>query len=114
VKITFVPHLVPVNAGIATTTVAPLLAPVERVGELLQAAYGDSGFIRLLGLGGCPDTKNVARTNFLDIGWHHDPRTGRLLLLSAEDNLGKGAGGQAVQSFNLMFGLPARCGLEAV
>jgi hypothetical protein len=61
-------------------------------------------FVRLLGKGGCADTKNVTRTNFIDIGWQHDPRTGRVILTSAEDNLGKGAGGQAVQSFNLMFG----------
>jgi len=68
----------------------------------------------LLGTEAFPDTKNVTRTNFIDIGWQHDERTGRLLLLSAEDNLGKGAAGQAVQSFNLMAGLPDVTGLEIV
>jgi N-acetyl-gamma-glutamyl-phosphate reductase len=55
----------------------------------------------------------VTRTNFVDIGWQHDPRTGRVILMSAEDNLGKGAGGQAIQSFNLMFGLGETAGLQS-
>ena len=114
VTISFVPHLVPVKAGIATTTVASLLAPSAQVAVALEAAYGGCPFVRLLGAGGCPDTKHVTGSNFIDIGWHHDPRTGRLILLSAEDNLGKGAGGQAVQSFNLMFGLPETAGLQNV
>jgi N-acetyl-gamma-glutamyl-phosphate reductase len=110
----FIPHLIPVNAGIATTTTASLrqgVAP-EAIGAALEKAYADEPFVRLLGQGGCPDTKNVTRTNFIDIGWQHDPRTGRVILMSAEDNLGKGAGGQAVQSFNLMFGLPLTDGLQ--
>ena len=114
VTISFIPHLVPVNSGIATTTTATLLPGIrpEAVGEALAAAYQDCPFVRLLGRGGCADTKNVTRTNFIDIGWQHDPRTNRILLMSAEDNLGKGAGGQAVQSFNLMFGIPQTAGLQ--
>jgi len=114
VLITFIPHLIPVNAGIHTTTTAKLAAGVEpeAVGRALEAAYQDASFVRLLGRGGCPDTKNVTRTNFIDIGWQFDPRTGRILLLSAEDNLGKGAGAQAVQSFNHIFGLPETAGLQ--
>jgi N-acetyl-gamma-glutamyl-phosphate reductase len=114
VVITFIPHLIPVNAGIHTTTtakLAPGLDP-EAVGNALEAAYVSCPFVRLLGRGGCPDTKNVTRTNFIDIGWQYDPRTGRILLLSAEDNLGKGAGAQAVQSFNLLFGLSETAGLQ--
>ena len=114
VTITFIPHLIPVNAGILTTTTAmlrPGVAP-DAVGTALDAAYAACPFVRLLGRGACPDTKHVTRSNFIDIGWQHDPRTGRLLLLSAEDNLGKGAGGQAVQSFNLMFGLSETAGLQ--
>jgi len=114
VVISFIPHLIPVNAGIATTTTAKLREGVspEAIGAALEKAYADQAFVRLLGKGGCADTKNVTRTNFVDIGWQHDPRTGRVLLMSAEDNLGKGAGGQAVQSFNLMFGLSATDGLQ--
>ena len=114
VVITFIPHLIPVNAGIHTTTtakLAPGLDP-EAVGNALEAAYVSCPFVRLLGRGGCPDTKNVTRTNFIDIGWQYDARTGRILLLSAEDNLGKGAGAQAVQSFNLLFGLSETAGLQ--
>jgi len=114
VVISFLPHLIPVTAGIATTTTAKLLEGVapEAVGQALEQAYQDQPFVRLLGRGSCADTKNVIRTNFIDIGWQHDPRTGRVILMSAEDNLGKGAGGQAVQSFNLMFGFSPTDGLQ--
>lgn len=114
VVISFIPHLVPVNTGIVTTTTASLRPGVdpEAVGAALQAAYGGQPFVRLLGKGGCADSKHVTRTNFIDIGWHHDARSGRVLLLSAEDNLGKGAGGQAVQSFNLLCGFSATDGLQ--
>lgn len=114
VVMSFIPHLIPVNCGILTTTTAKLRAGVapEAVGAALEAAYAGQPFVRLLGRGGFADTKNVTRTNFIDIGWQHDARTGRVLLLSAEDNLGKGAGGQAVQSFNGMFGLAVTDGLQ--
>jgi N-acetyl-gamma-glutamyl-phosphate reductase len=114
VIISFIPHLIPVNSGIVTTTTATLRDGVspEAVATALENAYADEPFIRLLGKGGCADTKNVTRTNFIDIGWEHDPRTGRILLMSAEDNLGKGAGGQAVQCFNLAFGLGPNDGLQ--
>jgi N-acetyl-gamma-glutamyl-phosphate reductase len=114
VAITFLPHLVPVTSGIATTTTATLAGEPGRVAEVMDKAYAGAPFVRLLGAGNCPDTKHVTGTNFIDIGWHHDARTGRLLLLSAEDNLGKGAGGQAVQAFNRMFGLDETSGLHCV
>ena len=114
VTVSFIPHLIPVNAGIATTTTAKLREGVtpEAIGAALEKAYAGQSFVRLLGKGGCADTKNVTRTNFIDIGWQHDPRTGRVILMSAEDNIGKGAGGQAVQSFNLMFGFSETAGLQ--
>ncbi len=114
VVMSFTPHLVPVHNGICTTTSAMLKAGAdpEQVQAALEAAYGEEYFVRLLGKGGCPDTKNVTGTNFVDIGWNYDPRTGRVLLLSAEDNLGKGAAGQAVQNFNLICQLPETAGLE--
>jgi N-acetyl-gamma-glutamyl-phosphate reductase len=115
VVISFIPHLIPVNAGIVTTTTAKLrkgIAP-EAIGAALEKAYAGQAFVRLLGRGACADTKQVTRTNFVDIGWQHDPRTGRVILMSAEDNLGKGAGGQAIQSFNLMFGLGETAGLQS-
>jgi N-acetyl-gamma-glutamyl-phosphate reductase len=114
VTITFIPHLIPVNSGIVTTTTARLREGVDaaEVGARLEAAYAGEPFVRLLGRGGCADTKNVTRTNFINIGWQFDARTGRVILMSAEDNLGKGAGGQAVQAFNLLFGLDATAGLQ--
>ncbi|MES2477137.1 MAG: N-acetyl-gamma-glutamyl-phosphate reductase [Verrucomicrobiota bacterium] len=114
VVISFLPHLIPVNSGIATTTTAMLRDGVDAqaVGAALEAAYQNAHFVRLLGRGVCADTKHVTRTNFIDIGWQHDPRTGRVILMSAEDNLGKGAGGQAVQCFNLMYGLDPTGGLQ--
>lgn len=114
VTITFVPHLVPVNNGICTSTTAKLTGSLDRVEHALRSTYENSSFVRLLGAGAYPDTKHVTRTNFIDIGWHHDERTGRLLLLSAEDNLGKGAASQAVQSFNVMTGRPEVTGLGTV
>jgi len=116
VTISFIPHLIPVNSGICTTTTATLAdgATPEQIGEALEHAYSSMPFVRLRGRGVCADTKHVTGTNFVDIGWQHDPRTNRVLLMSAEDNLGKGAGGQAVQSFNLMFGLEETAGLQSV
>ena len=114
IVITFVPHLIPVNSGICTTTTTTLKGDLADVEHALRSTFENSPFVRLLGNEACPDTKNVTRTNFIDIGWQYDERTGRLLLLSAEDNLGKGAASQAVQSFNLMAGLPEITGLGMV
>jgi len=121
VMIQFTPHLVPVNRGILTTI---CLEPAEavhgseaaknfggRVEACYRAAYGREPFVRLLEGKALPDTKNVVGTNFIDIGWRVDARTGRLLVISAEDNLVKGASGQAIQSFNLMCGFPETTGL---
>jgi len=108
VIISFTPHLIPVNRGIVTTIYADL-APGMGAAEItaaLEAAYKDEPFVRLQGAAGSADIKNVAHTNFIDIAWRHDPRTGRVVLMSAEDNLVKGASGQAVQSFNLLCGWP--------
>ena len=108
VTVTFLPHLIPVSRGIFTTiTAAPAddVSPAEIFAALTEA-YASEPFIRLLGESGTPDTKNVTHTNFLDLAWRHDPRTGRIILLSAEDNLVKGASGQAVQALNVMCGWP--------
>ena len=114
ITITFVPHLMPTTAGIHTTTVAAASsgATATDLSAAYQDAYRDAPFVRLLGEGGNPDTKNVTGSNFVDIGWHLDPRTGRFILLSAEDNLGKGAASQAIQSFNLLTGQAETTGLD--
>jgi N-acetyl-gamma-glutamyl-phosphate reductase len=108
VTVNFTPHLVPMTRGIHSTIHASLAAGVRpgQVGEALQSAYAGAPFVRLLGEQLFPDTKHVSGTNFLDVAWRHDPRTGRVILFAAEDNLVKGAAGQAVQSLNLMCGWP--------
>ncbi len=113
VRLTFVPHLVPINAGICSTIFAKLVpgASLAAVGECLERAYDSAPFIRLLGANQSPDTKNVARTNFVDIGWSLDASAGQLILMSAEDNIGKGAAGQAVQNFNIACGFDQTLGL---
>lgn len=112
VTISFVPHLIPVTAGICTTIFAKLTSDFDEVGKALHRAYDGAPFVRLRGPGVSPDTKHVTGTNYLDIGWHHDSRSSRLILQSTEDNLGKGAAGQALQSFNLMTGHPETAGLQ--
>jgi N-acetyl-gamma-glutamyl-phosphate reductase len=114
VTISFIPHLIPVNSGIVTTTTAKLTngATADQIATALEKAYASQAFVRLLGRGKPADSKHVTRTNFIDIGFEIDPRTNRVILMSAEDNLGKGAGGQAVQSFNLMHGLSETAGLD--
>lgn len=111
--ISFVPHLMPITAGIASTIFCSSSDGLSssQVETVLKDFYIDSPFVRILGEGVFPDTKNVVRTNFIDIGWVLDSRTGKLILCSAEDNLGKGAGGQAIQSFNVMHDLDESAGL---
>ena len=113
VTISFTPHLVPMNRGIHTMIHCSPARGTEpwHVGNAFAESYGREPFVRLLDDAGLPDTKNVAFTNFIDIAWRHDPRTGRFVLLSAEDNLTKGAAGQAVQSLNVMCGWPETTGL---
>jgi len=113
VTINFTPHLIPVTRGIHSTIYASPKPGVDprRIGEVLEAAYGSEPFVRLLTGGALPDTKNVTQTNFIDIAWRHDPRTGRVILLSAEDNVVKGASGQAVQCMNIVCGWPEELGL---
>lgn len=113
VRISFTPHLAPVTRGIHTTIYAkPRQGVVSaQIGEALRGAYGDSRFVRLLAGNALPDTKHVTHSNFIDIAWREDSRTGRIVLLSAEDNLVKGAAGQAVQCFNILSGWDEAAGL---
>ena len=116
VRFSFVPHLVPVNQGICTTIFASLRdgASLDDVGATYASAYAGRPFVRLLGKNQSPDTKNVTGTNFIDVGWAYDERAGQLILMSAEDNLVKGASGQAVQNFNLSHGFAETAGLMVV
>ena len=121
VTIQFTPHLVPVNRGILTTlylapekhfsTTAEMAALNEKISGCYAKTYGREPFVRLLEGKNLPDTKNVNGTNVIEIAWRLDPRTGRLIVMSAEDNLVKGASGQAVQSLNILCGYPETAGL---
>ena len=83
----------------------------RRVADCYEAAYGKEPFVRLLEGKSLPDTKNVVGTNVLELAWRLDPRTGRLIVMSALDNLVKGASGQAIQSLNILCGFPEAAGL---
>ena len=83
----------------------------EKVVATYRAAYANEPFVRLLEGKALPDTKNVVGTNVCEIAWRLDPRTGRLIVMSAEDNLVKGASGQAVQSMNILCDWPETAGL---
>jgi N-acetyl-gamma-glutamyl-phosphate reductase len=110
----FTPHLIPVNRGILTTLYlmpAGKSVNAEKVAACCHQAYGSEPFVRLLEGKSLPDTKNIVGTNVIEIAWRLDPRTGRLIVMSAEDNLVKGASGQAVQSLNLLSGWPETAGL---
>ena len=117
----FTPHLVPVNRGMLTTLyLSPPASHSDRnrwhdwaanLDRIYQAVFGAEPFVRLLGDRDLPDTKNVVGTNVIEIGWRLDPRSGRMIVVSALDNLLKGAGGQAIQSLNLLLGLPEIAGL---
>jgi N-acetyl-gamma-glutamyl-phosphate reductase len=113
VKINFTPHLVPVNRGINSTLFFDLKDGVtkEDVIAAFKEAYDNEPFVRVLDYGKMPDTKNVTRTNFCEIGFQIDDHTGKLIVVSCIDNLTKGASGQAVQNLNIRFGLKETTGL---
>ena len=121
VTINFTPHLVPMNRGILATEYATLkrkadgsLPTYEEVKAVYDKYYGKEYFIRVLEKGVLPETKWVEGSNYVDINFVIDERTGRIIMLGAIDNLVKGAAGQAVQNMNLMFGCKEQEGLNLV
>ena len=116
VIVQFTPHLLPVDRGILATCYAMLKEGVtdSQIEEAYQAMYGREFFIRLRGKGGCPELKNIRASNYVDLGWQTDRRTGRVIVMNCLDNLVKGAAGQAVQNMNVMFGIDETAGLRAL
>jgi len=119
--INFTPHLVPMNRGILVTEYANLKKKAdgtyptyEEVKAVYDKYYKDETFVRVLPKGECPETKWVEGSNFVDVNFVIDERTGRIIMMGALDNLVKGAAGQAVQNMNLIFGLPENEGLMMV
>ncbi len=114
VIISFTPHLIPQKRGILSTIYINLNkeCTTEELVELYKDFYKGEYFIRVKEAGELPETKHVAGSNFVDIGIVADPRTKRAVIVSALDNIYKGAAGQAVQNMNLMFGLDEKTGIE--
>ena len=115
-RINFTPHLVPMNRGILITAYASLKREVsyEEVRAAYDKYYASERFVRVLDPDVCPQTKWVEGSNYVDVNFKIDARTGRVIMMGAMDNLVKGAAGQAVQNMNLMFGLKESEGLELV
>ena len=121
ITINFTPHLVPMNRGILVTEYASLKKKAdgtyptyEEVKAVYDTYYKEENFVRVLPKGECPETKWVEGSNFVDVNFVIDERTGRIVMMGALDNLVKGAAGQAVQNMNLIFGLPEAEGLNMV
>ena len=116
VKITFVPHLLPLNRGILSTVYAPLKEGVTK--EQIRAAYHEfydsEYFVRLLPDGQIADIHNIKYSNFGDVSLHIDTRTNTLVAVSAIDNMVKGAAGQAIQNMNIVLDFDERTGLEII
>lgn len=116
IRLTFVPHLLPINRGILATCYARLKpgATKEQLLKAYHARYDSERFVRLLPEGEVANTKYVRYTNFCDVSLFVDARTGMFAAISAIDNMGKGAAGQAIQNMNLSFGLEETTGLLQV
>jgi N-acetyl-gamma-glutamyl-phosphate reductase len=113
VEVTFTPHLLPVSRGILSTIYASLeeKSTTLELLEKLSDFYKDESFVRVLPEGDIPDISRVRGSNLCDIGLQADPDTGRVIIVSAIDNLMKGASGQAVQNMNIMLGIKEETGL---
>jgi N-acetyl-gamma-glutamyl-phosphate reductase len=116
VMISFTPHLVPLVRGMLTTSVASMSElgrpiPVAEVQKIYEDFYREEEFVSVLGQDQLPETKRVLRSNYIEVAVRCDARTGRMFFFSAQDNLGKGAATQAVQAFNVRFGLSESTGL---
>jgi N-acetyl-gamma-glutamyl-phosphate reductase len=115
VVISFTPHLTPMNRGILTTAYCSLAAGAdpESLHGMYESFYESAPFVRVLEQGVLPETRSVRGTNFCDVQVTYDKRTGRVVVISAIDNMVKGGAGQAIQNCNLLFGLPQETGLMA-
>lgn len=116
IKLIFTPHLVPMNRGILVTSYADLKKDVtyEEVKAAYDKYYKDEYFVRVLDKDVCPETRWVEGSNYVDVNFKIEPRTNRIIMMGALDNLVKGAAGQAVQNMNLLFGIPENTGLKQV
>ena len=114
--VNFTPHIIPMTRGILMTSYTNLIVEQtnEQIAELYQSYYQDQPFIRIRENGQIPSTKEVYGSNYCDIGFHIDPRTNKLIVVSVIDNLIKGASGQAIQNLNIMAGWDQQTGLHQI
>ena len=115
-QVSFTPHLLPINRGILATIYTEPTRPVsqQELQEIYEDRYRDEHFVRVCPAGTVPSLQHVRGSNYVDISVVYEERTGRVVVLSAIDNLGKGAAGQAVQNMNLMLGLEETSGLLSI
>ena len=111
IGVTFVPHLVPMLRGLHATLYARLKDPDVDLQEVYERRYREEPFVDVMLPGSCPDTRSVRGANVCRMAWHRPGGGDTVVVLSVEDNLVKGAAGQAVQNMNIMFGLDERLGL---
>lgn len=118
ITITFTPHLVPMNRGILSTIYCEFKSgkfiSEDEIRTAYKEFYNTEKFVRIMPQGKNPETKNVTGSNFCDIGINVDNRTGRIIIVSAIDNMFKGAAGQAVQNMNIIFGFSEDTGLKYI
>lgn len=116
IKVTFVPHLIPMDRGILSTIYVTLVQKMtaEEALELYRGFYRDEPFVRIYPKGKVPNTKDVRGSNYCDLGLSVHEEDGRMVVVTAIDNLVKGASGQAVQNMNIMLGFPETMGLEVL
>ena len=114
VKLVFTPHLTPMIRGIFATLYAPLKTPDVDLQALYEKRYQGEPFVDVMPPGSLPDTRSVRSSNTLRLAVHRPPDSDQALIVAVEDNLVKGAAGQAIQNMNLMFGLPETTGLTAL
>ena len=116
VTVQFTPHLIPMNRGILVTAYGKLAKDVsdDEIRKVYEEMYENEPFVRILSKDKVPETRWVKGSNYADVNFRADRRTGRLIMMGAIDNIVKGAAGQAVQNMNLMFGLNETEGLLMV
>lgn len=116
VTLSFTPHLIPMNRGILITAYATLLKDVsyDEIKAVYDKYYDHEQFVRVLEKDVTPQTRWVEGSNFVDVNFKIDPRTKRVVMMGAMDNVVKGAAGQAIQNMNLLFGLPENTGLKQI
>jgi N-acetyl-gamma-glutamyl-phosphate reductase len=116
IKVTFVPHLLPINRGIVSTVYANLKnnKDINEIYNIYCKTYENEPFIRMMPLGEAANLKNVKYGNYCDVSIHYDKHTNKLIIVSAIDNMVKGAAGQAIQNMNIACGLDEGCGLDII